>query len=82
MAKKPKRQVSRGRRLSQAQRQAAPRVPATAQPAQSGTAGASRPSLSGEFNPDYTYVKQDLKKIGILAGTFVTILVILSFFLG
>lgn len=36
---------------------------------------------SGEFNPDYTYVKQDLKRIGILAGSFFVILVVLSFFL-
>jgi len=34
-----------------------------------------------EFNPDYTYVKKDLAKIGIMAGSFITILVILSFFL-
>lgn len=33
------------------------------------------------FNPDYTYVKQDLQNIGILAGIFITILIILSFFL-
>lgn len=34
-----------------------------------------------EFNPDYTYVKKDLAKIGIMAGSFIAILVILSFFL-
>ncbi len=34
-----------------------------------------------EFKPDYTYVKQDLKRIGILAGSFFLILVVLSFFL-
>jgi hypothetical protein len=34
-----------------------------------------------EFNPDYTYVKRDLKRIGILAGSFFAILIILSFFL-
>jgi hypothetical protein len=34
-----------------------------------------------EFNPDYTYVKRDLARIGTLAGFFVTVLVILSFFL-
>ena len=34
-----------------------------------------------EFNPDYTYVKRDLKRIGTLAGFFVAVLVILSFFL-
>jgi hypothetical protein len=33
------------------------------------------------FNPDYTYVIRDLRRIGILVGSFVTILVILSFFL-
>ena len=33
------------------------------------------------FNPDYSYVSKDLRRIAILAGTFVTILVILSFFL-
>ncbi len=33
-----------------------------------------------EFNPDYTQVKRDLRRIGILAGTFVLLLVILSFF--
>ena len=37
--------------------------------------------FSQEFNPDYSYVKQDLKKIGILAGSFFCILVLLSFFL-
>lgn len=34
-----------------------------------------------EFNPDYTDVKTDLKRIGILAGTFIALLVALSFFL-
>lgn len=34
-----------------------------------------------EFNPDYTDVKTDLKRIGILAGSFITLLVALSFFL-
>ncbi len=34
-----------------------------------------------EFNPDYTYIKRDLGRIGILAGVFFVILVALSFFL-
>ena len=34
-----------------------------------------------EFNPDYTHIKHDLGRIGILAGSFFVILVILSFFL-
>lgn len=33
------------------------------------------------FNPDYSYVIKDLRRIGLLAGTFFSILVILSFFL-
>jgi hypothetical protein len=40
----------------------------------------SRSALT-EFNPDYTYVKKDLKRIGTLAGSFFIILVVLSFFL-
>ena len=35
----------------------------------------------GEFNPDYTAVKKDLKTIGSLAGFFVLVLVVLSFIL-
>lgn len=34
-----------------------------------------------EFNPDYTPIKQDLKRIGILAGSFFVILLVLSFIL-
>jgi hypothetical protein len=34
-----------------------------------------------EFNPDYSYVKKDLIRIGTLAGFFITVLVVLSFFL-
>jgi hypothetical protein len=35
----------------------------------------------GEFNPDYSAVKKDLKTIGSLAGFFVLVLIVLSFFL-
>jgi hypothetical protein len=35
----------------------------------------------GDFNPDYTYVFKDLKRIAVLAGTFIAVLIILSFFL-
>jgi hypothetical protein len=34
-----------------------------------------------EFNPDYSYVIKDLKRIGALAGTFFVILIALSFIL-
>jgi hypothetical protein len=33
------------------------------------------------FNPDYSYVSKDLRRIAILASSFVLILVVLSFFL-
>jgi len=36
---------------------------------------------AAEFNPDYTYIIHDLKRIGMLAGSFFVILVILSFIL-
>jgi len=29
-----------------------------------------------EFNPDYSIIKRDLKRIGVLAGTFFAILII------
>jgi hypothetical protein len=34
-----------------------------------------------EFNPDYTHVIRDLKRIGILAGSFFGLLIVLSFFI-
>jgi hypothetical protein len=41
----------------------------------------STPAAREEFNPDYTMVKKDLKRIGSLAGFFIIVLVALSFFL-
>jgi hypothetical protein len=32
------------------------------------------------FDPDYSQIKRDLGRIGILAGSFIIILVVLSFF--
>jgi hypothetical protein len=36
---------------------------------------------SQNFNPDYSHVIRDLKRIGTLAGFFIIILVVLSFVL-
>ena len=33
-----------------------------------------------EFNPDYSITKRELKRIGILAGTFFAILIVLAIF--
>ena len=41
---------------------------------------ASTPART-EFNPDYTYVKRDLARIGTLAGFFLVVLISLSFLL-
>lgn len=34
-----------------------------------------------EFKPDYSYVIKDLRRIAMLAGSFIALLVVLSFFL-
>lgn len=41
---------------------------------------ASSPSRS-EFNPDYSDVRKDLTRIGTLAGFFIVVLIVISFFL-
>ncbi len=42
---------------------------------------ARTPRAAEEFNPDYTEIKNDLKRIGLLAGMFLAILIALSFIL-
>ncbi len=39
------------------------------------------PQRQAEFNPDYTHIKRDLGRIGVLAGSFFVILIALSFFI-
>lgn len=36
---------------------------------------------STDFNPDYTDIKNDLKRIGVLAVGFIGVLIVLTFFL-
>ena len=45
------------------------------------TPATSTANRATEFNPDYTYVKRDLRRIGVLAGSFIALLIVLSFFL-
>ena len=66
MPKKQKRRVS------------APAEPSAFAPSATGT---TRAAYTQEFNPDYSHVKRDLRQIGIMAGSFFVILVVLSFFL-
>ena len=65
MAKKSKRQVRR-----------AP-APVVEKPMSDPLVG-NRPT---GFNPDYHFVIRDVRRVGILAGTFIIILITLSFFL-
>ena len=37
--------------------------------------------FSTDFNPDYTHVVSDLKRIALMAASFTIILVVLSFFI-
>lgn len=43
-------------------------------------AASSTAAKVGEFNPDYSNTKRELRRIAILATSFIVILVILSFF--
>jgi len=70
MSKKSKRQISKANPTSSS-------PTPTAAPASRVTSA----SKSEEFNPDYSFVRKDLKRIGTLAGIFLTVLVVLSFFL-
>ncbi len=92
MAKKTKRKVSSGMGRATSSDSAAvieaPVAPVTpaVTPARSaqGLSYAARRSAAAaisEFAPDDTYVVHDLRRIGILAGSFVVILIILSFIL-
>jgi hypothetical protein len=55
----------------------------SARPAQAGASfgGLQRQSEVVEFNPDYTYVKRDLRRIAVLAGSIFAVLIALSFFI-
>ena len=39
----------------------------------------SAANTRAEFNPDYSIVKRDLQRIGVLAGIFTVALIVLSF---
>jgi hypothetical protein len=40
-----------------------------------------RPSAVADFNPDYTYAKRDLKRVGVMAASFIGALIVLYFVL-
>jgi len=76
MPKKSKRKVSRAARGASVQQ--AVQTPA-AESAKPRSSFSRRTTTAEEFNPDYTYVIKDLKRIGLLAGSFFIILIALSF---
>jgi hypothetical protein len=53
----------------------------TSQPAASSWSPQRGLNQATEFNPDYSAVKKDLKRIGLLAGSFFVILIALTFIL-
>jgi hypothetical protein len=69
MSKKYKRQVRKEKAASSSA--------ATPDAGTSRTQSASVPA----FNPDYTYIIKDLRRIGVIAASFIGILVVLSFIL-
>jgi hypothetical protein len=69
MSKKSKRQTS------VSPKPATPAVPAPT------FGGLQRRGETAEFNPDYTHVKSDLKRIAVLAGSIFAVLIALSFFI-
>jgi hypothetical protein len=93
MSKKQRRNVSQGpRRPATEIKQPSGSSPAAASPGgtpQAYSSSGSTGSMAGqrrftgvaEFKPDYSHVVSDLKRIGILAGSFFVILVVLSFIL-
>ena len=77
MSKRQKRRVSKGNRP-------AITTPATATTGQTPASSWSPQrglNTVTEFKPDYSAVKKDLKRIGILAGSFFIILVALTIIL-
>lgn len=77
----------KSRSKKQARKTPAPRpvesqTPVTVtQSPQTSFTGTGTRSFATEFNPDYSQTIKDLKRIGILAGTFFAVLIVLAFVL-
>ena len=88
MAKKVKRKVSQVSSNGQAAHIAevtaeglAPEAPIASTPVSAARAYSRRTATATDFNPDYSYVVKDLKRIGVLASTFFALLIVLYFVL-
>ncbi len=62
-------------------RQFRPVAGGAASPDTATAASSMASNAAPSFNPNYAPVIKDLRRIGVLAGVFVSLLVILSFFL-
>lgn len=69
--------------MSKKKKRSRPNIPeATLQRYAPGKAGsANRVKGDQDFNPDYSHIVNDLKRIAVLGVSFVLILILLSFFL-
>ncbi len=82
MAKKSKRKVSTSTVVTPSPAPEVMSVRSVETPVAASSRSFSRRTTSAvEFNPDYTYIVKDLKRIGLMAGTFFVILIALSFIL-
>jgi hypothetical protein len=79
MAKKTKRKVSQVNTPTSASVAVQSPASETSVSRSSFSRRTATPATAPEFNPDYTYVVNDLKRIGMLAGAFFIVLIALSF---
>ena len=77
MTRKQRREAAQKKQTTKIQSRAS--VPAGASP---DTSNAVEKLRGREFNPDYSYVFDDLRRIAFLATFFVAALVVLSFILN
>jgi len=80
MSKKSRSTSKRQARATTAQPVKSARPEAVPSPRVAVPSASVRP-FEREFNPDYSAVVKDLKRIATLAGTFFLFLIVLSFFL-
>jgi len=76
--------VSRKPRKRKKRKERTPNLPQVVT-AQVGTKQASmraKTAKQSDFNPDYSHVVKDLRRIGILAGSFIVVLIVLSIILN
>ena len=78
MAKKTKRKVSSVGQSAQTI-ESVEVITSSGNGTQAARAPQRRVTYTQDFNPDYSYVRSDLKRIGILAGTFFVLLIALAF---